>query len=174
MTPARLELDYVAVPRRPAWPGVLLLALSLLAVDILYSRYRDAQQELARLQATDSLLNTERRRVRAPSAERPDDELKNAEAVRRQLALPWGALIESVEAAANDDVAILLLQPDALQRVLRLTAEARDRDAMFGYLRRLGASPVLAEVHLVGHQIQLDDPRRPVQFSVQAAMRSAP
>jgi hypothetical protein len=29
MKPARLELDYLAPPRRALWPGALVLALSL-------------------------------------------------------------------------------------------------------------------------------------------------
>jgi hypothetical protein len=28
-------------------------------------------------------------------------------------------------------------------------------------------------VHLVGHQVQRDDPQRPIQFSVQASLRGA-
>jgi len=83
------------------------------------------------------------------------------------------ALIGTLEQAATREVAILQLQPDAEQRLLRLSAEARDREAMFEYLRRLGAAPGLAEVHLVSHQVQLEDPQRPIQFAVQARIREA-
>src|SRR2546421_411835 len=48
---------------------------------------------------------------------------------------------------------------------------ARYRDAMFEYLRRLGSAQGLAEVHLVSHQVQREDPQRPIQFSVQAAIK---
>jgi Tfp pilus assembly protein PilN len=91
--------------------------------------------------------------------------------VVRQLTLPWAALIGTIEQAASRDVAILQLQPDAEQRLLRLTAEARDREAMFEYLRRLGSAQGLAEVHLVSHQVQREDPQRPIQFAVQAAIK---
>jgi len=53
-----------------------------------------------------------------------DAELKNADAVMRQLALPWAAMVGAVEGAARPEIALLSMQPDAQQRSLRLTAEA--------------------------------------------------
>jgi Tfp pilus assembly protein PilN len=91
----------------------------------------------------------------------------------RQLALPWAALIEAIERAASRDVAILQLEPNAETHSVRLTAEARSREAMFEYLRRLGAARGLAEVHVVSHQVQRDEPQRPIKFAVQAALGSA-
>jgi len=85
----------------------------------------------------------------------------------------WGfaPLLRSLEEAATRDVAILQLQPDAHLRVVKLTAEARSQEAMFAYLRRLAAAKNLGDTHLVSHQVQRDDPQRPIQFSVQAALR---
>jgi Tfp pilus assembly protein PilN len=173
MKPRRVELDYVAAPRRPVWPGVLLLILSLAVAGAIVPRYRDAQLELAGLQATASLVGAERRPVRTLSKERLDEELRSAEAVMRQLSLPWGSLVEALEQASTHDVAVLQLQPDADNRVLRLTAEARHSKAMFEYVRRLGAAKGLADAHVVSHHMQREDPQRPIQFSVQAAMKSA-
>jgi Tfp pilus assembly protein PilN len=93
--------------------------------------------------------------------------------VVRQLTLPWAALIGTLEQAATREVAILQLQPDAEQRLVRLSGEARDREAMFQYLRRLSAAPGLGDVHLVSHQVQLEDPQRPIQFAVQATLKDA-
>jgi Tfp pilus assembly protein PilN len=169
--PGRVELDYLAPPQRLLWPGLLVLALSLALGAFLLVRYRDARQDIARLEAESGLVLPERRPVRAVPKERLDAEAKAAEAVVRQLAVPWGALVAALEQASMRDVALLQLQPDADQRRLRLTAEARDRDAMFTYLRRLEAAPALAEVVLISHQVQLEDPQRPIQFSLQAALK---
>jgi Tfp pilus assembly protein PilN len=174
MKPRRLELDYVASPRRPLWLGVLVLAAALGIGAELFARYHDAQLELARLEAATSLVSPQRRPARAVPKERLDEEVRAAEAVVRQLTLPWAALIETLERAATREVAVLQLQPDAHTRVLRLTAEARNREAMFRYVRRLEAAQTLAEVHVVSHQVQLDDPQKPIQFAVQAAIRAAP
>ena len=149
----------------------MVLAVSLAVAGGMLARYRDAQREVVRLEAESGLIAPERRPARAVSPERLEEEAKLAERVVRQLTLPWAALIGAVEQAASRDVAILQLQPDAEQRLLRLTAEARDREAMFEYLRRLGRAQGLAEVHLVSHQVQREDPQRPIQFAVQAVIK---
>ena len=135
------------------------------------ARYGEAKQDVVRLETESGLIAPERRPARAVTKERLEEEAKSAEAVVRQLTLPWGALIGTIEQAATRDVAILQLQPDAEQRLLRLTAEARDREAMFEYLRRLGGAKGLGEVHLVSHRVQEEDPQRPIQFSIQAAIK---
>jgi len=66
------------------------------------------------------------------------------------------------------------MQPDAQQRLLRITAEAGSQDAMLEYVRRLGESRKLNNVHLLSHQVQAQDPRRPIQFTVLAAFGVAP
>jgi hypothetical protein len=166
----RVELDYVAPLRDPSWPGLVVLALALACAGILMARYRDAQLEVLRLEAVSGLIAPQR--AAAPVTQVSlDDATRNAETVVRQLTVPWAALIRTIEQAATKEVAILQLQPDAEQRVLRLTAEARSREAMFDYLRRLSQAHGLAEVHLVSHQVQRDDPQQPIQFAVQAAMR---
>ena len=167
----RVELDYVAPVRRPAWPGLLLLVVAIaLSAEVLL-RYRDVRQELGRLEAQAGLVLPGARPARGLPKERLDEQAKSAEAVVRQLTLPWGSLIGAIEQAATRDVAILQLQPDAEQRVLRLTAEARNRDAMFEYLKRLGGSRELTNVVLVSHQVQRDEPQQPIQFSVQASLK---
>ena len=134
-------------------------------------RYRDVRQELGRLEAQAGLVLPGGSKARALPKERLEEQAKNAEAVVRQLTLPWGSLIGAIEQAATRDVAILQLQPDAEQRVLRLTAEARNREAMFEYLKRLGAARELTNVVLVSHQVQRDEPQQPIQFSVQASLK---
>jgi len=141
---------------------------------VLFKEYRDTQLELARLEAAAGLLGGERRPARAVSKERLDEEVKAAETVVRSLTLPWAALVETLERTATRDVALLQLQPDAQTRVLRLTLEARSRQAMFDYARRLGASGLLADAHILSHQVMADDPQKRIQFSVQAVLRDPP
>jgi hypothetical protein len=171
MSAARVELDYIAPARRARWPGVLVLAVSVALAGTLLSRQRDAQLEVLRLEATSGLA--QERPARAVPRERLDEETRAAEAVVRQLTVPWALLLGAIEQTATREVAILQLQPDAEQRLLRLTAEARSREAMFEYLRRLSAARGLAEVHLLSHQVQQNDPQHPIQFAVQAAIREA-
>ncbi len=173
MTLRRLELDYIAVPRGPRALGLVVLAISIAAAGLLIERYREAKLELDRIEAGQRLLGPGRQAAQA-TPRRLEEEAKSVEAVLRQLALPWGTIIETVEGATTSDVAILQLQPDAPQRQLRLGAEARTQQAMLDYLRRLGAAETLADVHVVSHQVQMEDPNRPIQFTVQAQLKGAP
>lgn len=170
----RLELDYAAPARRSPWAGLALLALSVALAAGLLRSYSGIRDELAGLQARDSLAGPARAPARAVSRERLEEEARAAEAVVRQLTLPWAGVVQAVEQAAMREVAILQLQPDADTRRLKLVAEARQAEMMFEYLRRLGAARGLAEVHLVGHQVQRDDPQRAIRFSVEASMRGLP
>ena len=159
--------------RAPRWPGLAVLALSLAVAGQLFVTNREAQVELARLETAAGLVGPERRPAPVLPKERLDAETRGAEAVVRELTLPWGPLVRALEDAATREVAILQLQPDAQQRTLRVTAEARSREAMFDYMRRLAASRTLAGAHLVSHQVQRDDPLRPIQFSVLATLRTS-
>jgi hypothetical protein len=152
------------------WPGLLVLAASLALATWLTERYRDARVEVARLETQSGLIAPERPMKPIPK-EKLAEETRSAEAVVRQLTLPWASLIGTIEQAATREVAILQLQPDAETRVLRLTAETRHRETMFDFVRRLNASQGLADVHLVSHQVQREDPLQPVQFSIQASIR---
>ena len=163
MSARRLHIDYVAADA-PAAPRRVRRAGAR-------ARRRRACWSIATGDARSrSSASTQARECSAPSARRPrvlpreklQEEAKGAEAALRQLALPWRAIIETVEGAATADVAILQLQPDAQQRLLRLVADR----AQPGGHARVRAHPRrrgddLADPHVVNHQVQVDDPRRP-------------
>jgi hypothetical protein len=166
-----LQLDFVVPRRRGRLVGLIVLSISLLVAGALVYKFRETQQRLHELAASEALLSGARPAPSIPR-ERLEGEMKSAQAAVRQLALPWAQLIDSLERAALKEVAVLHIQPDAQNRVLRVTAEARAEALMLQYLKRLGATGSFAEVHLVSHQVREDDPARPIQFSVQASFRS--
>jgi hypothetical protein len=94
--------------RRPVWPGLAVLALSLALAASLAHRYRAAEVELVRLQAESGLVAPQRPVREIPKA-KLEEEAKSAEAVVRSLTLPWAPLIGTIEKAATKEVAILQL-----------------------------------------------------------------
>lgn len=152
-----------------------MLLLSLAVAGAVGLQYRKVGIELARLQAATGLAVVPARGAVATVPKgRLDEQTKAAEAVVRELTVPWGPLVQALERSATRDVVLLQLQPDAQLRVLKLTAEARSREAMFDYVRRLAAAGPIAEAHIVSHQVQRDDPRRPIQFALQATLKASP
>jgi hypothetical protein len=172
MKPRRLDLDHIAPQQRSRWPGFLLLALAAVAAAQVAEQYRDAELALERHQRVQGMLNMQRPAAKSIPKAQLDEQTKSAEAVVRQLTLPWARLIEALETTSGKDVAILQLQPDAQQRVLRIMAEARNQEAMVDYLRRLGEVQGFSYVHLLNHQVQQENPQRPIQFTAQASFKA--
>jgi Tfp pilus assembly protein PilN len=164
MKRARLELDLIAPPARRRWPGYVLLAVSVAATAGMFERYQSAGLAIQRLDAADLVAMRQR-----PQAPRKALDEKSMQAALRQLALPWAGIIQAAERAASPDVGVLQLQPEPQQKLLRITAEARNRDAMFKYLRSLSRAQGFSRVHLLSHEVQLEDPQKPIRFSAQAS-----
>src|SRR5438552_2640112 len=130
----RLELDYVAPVRRPHWPGLVVLAVSLAVAGGMLARYRDAQREVVRLEAESGLIAPDRRPARAVSRERLEEEAKLAEGVVRQLTLPWAKLIGTIEPASSGGRA------DELRRFYNLFPPASELTDDVERLHRLARS----------------------------------
>src|SRR5260370_28153770 len=106
MSAHRIELDYVAPPRRAWWIGASVLILAIAVAGDMVLRYRDTRHELAALDAAQGLLNADRRPQRAVPKERLDAEAKINDAVVRQLTLPWAQMIEAVASAPRPEVGL--------------------------------------------------------------------
>lgn len=171
VNPARLELDYVAAPRRARWLGRALLAAALVAAALQVERYRDIVQERSALAARHETLDGGRRAAPPASARRLEEQLKDAQSVVSRIEMPWPQMIESIEATASPEVFLLQLQPEPERRLLRLTAEAGTPEAMLEYLRRLHESKLLSRARLISHQVQRENPAHPIQFVAEASIR---
>jgi hypothetical protein len=94
--------------------------------------------------------------------------LAGARTIVGHLAGPREKLFRALEAIQEPDVALLALTPDTQKRTLRIYAEARSFGAMLSYFRELEQSRAFKEVVLVEHEIQDNDPQRPLRFSLAA------
>ena len=166
----RLDLDFQPA-RRTAWFGWLLLTISLAAAGQLLLEFRDLQADLARAEGRSARLEA-RGSAGAPSDPRGAKDhaarLAEAHGIAKQLTLPWGDLFDAVESAATTKVALVALQPDADQEVVRITAETRNLDDALAFVRRLQETRRLRGVYLASHQVQAQDPQHPVRFVVMA------
>jgi len=169
-----LALDFVAKRRRAPWVGVAALVASIGIAAAMVQRLGEIAAERTALQARLDLLQAGARAVPPGATRAPGDEAKGVERITRQLALPWPQMIESIEAAAGRQVALLQVQPEPERGLLRVTAEAGTPQAMLEYVQRLGESRALVGAHLVSHQVRREGGARPIQFVAQAALRDSP
>jgi Tfp pilus assembly protein PilN len=104
----------------------------------------------------------------------PEAQASAVNAAVMQLNLPWRALHDAVQAATPPTVALLALEPDAKKSALRITAEARNSDDMITYVEQLQAIDWFGPVSLVRHEVNEQDPNRPIRFQIDARWKAAP
>ena len=169
----RLELDFQ--PRRTALSAWLLLAAGVgLLVGTLVLAQGFGQQQAAldqQLEAFERQLGKRPEHVASltPAQSREQAEkLAQMRSVSQQLQRPWERLFDMLEALPQDDVALLTLTPDARKGQVRISAEARDLEAMLTFHKRLEASGELRDVSLLNHEIMAKQAEHPVQFNLSA------
>lgn len=169
----KLDLDFQRKSLPLSGSGVVLLVVALLLGGKLFVDFRKMSAEVERGEA--KLARLERMTGhKAQHIDKKDKgdaylvETKRANEVISQLTLPWDQLFAAVEEAADKDVALLAIQPDRRKGVVMIGGEAKNIAAMLDYMRRLGEEKPLKGVMLLSHQIQQNDPQKPVRFNLSA------
>jgi hypothetical protein len=85
-----------------------------------------------------------------------------------QLNLPWRDLFNAIESATPATIALLAIEPDAKKHVLKATAEVKASDDMVGYVEQLKKQGLFSNVLLTKHEINAQDPNKPIRFQLEA------
>ena len=167
----RLNLDYQRKSTGIV-KGIVLLGIALLLSALIFSNYHDVNTAIER---DDSMLLKLERLAGHKSvssgkrdAEPYGAEVKSANDVINQLVLPWDQLFDSVEGATGKNVALLTIQPDKQKGMVVIGGEAKNAAAMLSYMRHLNEAKQLRDIVLMSHQIQQQDPQKPVRFNLSA------
>jgi hypothetical protein len=169
-----IEIDFLAVQPRVPRAGAALLATGMLLAALAGWRFVSLQEEARRLEAGIEALRpgrVVRTRTRAADHDAAAA-LAQARAVHARLAAPWGELFAEVEAAIGPDVALLGIQPDLANARVAITGEARTMGHGLAFADRLNRGKALGETLLTAHEVRVQDPRRPVRFTLQARWRA--
>jgi Tfp pilus assembly protein PilN len=149
--------------------GVLLcLAGAWTAMDMAEQRAARAAQ-LEQVQARSRALSKVRATV--PETAIPDAQATAVNTAILQLNVPWRELEDALATATPANIALLALDPDARKRILKITAEARNSDDMVGYVQVLKQQEFFSGATLVRHEIEVQDPNKPIRFQVEAQWR---
>ena len=174
----RIRIDFAppSVARSMYHTHLAAWALGALALLLCLGAAVTGSQMLASQRAFDTQLAAARVRASAPAvapvqAAGPAISPTQAAVVNSavlQLNLPWGALHDAIGAATPPGIALLALEPDAHKRSMRITAEARNSDDMIAYVERLKQQELFLAVALTRHEINDQDPNRPIRFQLDA------
>lgn len=173
MSMQAIRLEYVA-SARPSLPGVALMLVALVVAALAWQQHSSLNQQRQSLaaailqarQAAGLQQALQRAPVRSSPALAAD--MLAARQVADFLLMPWDDVFTALEAASINDAALLSIEPDAKKQQLKLLAEAKDKDAMFRYMQRLEATPQLADVVLLKHEILEDQAQHPIRFVLSA------
>ena len=167
-----LRLDYQANGRDTRMERALLL-VGVCALLFVVWCYQEETEKITRQEVLmqgvqrASPTHTEVSPIRK-DPEQVAQEVKQANAVILELNLPWKELFESFESAQNGDVAVLSIEPDAQKGLVRIGGEAKSLESLPAYLAHLQKVTLFRDVVLLNHQVQEQDPQRPVRFMLQA------
>ncbi len=98
--------------------------------------------------------------------------VEKARAINQVIAslnLPWSDILNAIEDGAVTDVTVLNLEPQALAKIVKISAEAKTTEEMFAYVEKLGRHPFFRIALLTKHETYEQDPKKPIRFSVEVS-----
>ena len=176
----RIELDFASATRRASRVGVALVVMGCMALALGGLSLTGAWAAHAESQRAAAAADAPRARAAAPT---PAESLltpaeltleRQIGGIARALQTPWSELLAALEAAASPAVALLTVEPASTQQTVRLSAQARDPQAMLNYLAALQADRRLSQVTLTAHELPGEPAGAPVRFQHQARWGSKP
>jgi hypothetical protein len=171
-----LRMDFAERGQRTSPGRIVLLLAGAAAVALATAAYQDVQSRTANLESELGRVSKlpAAPDPRAAGAYRPDEAVRRANAIARELARRWDKVFAAIEAAGDADVGLLAIEPDAHKGIVRITAQSRNKQAMLRYLSRLQDREPLERMLLEQHQVRTDEPERPVRFVVSGEWEQAP
>ncbi len=170
-----LTIDFArrgaGLPRAGVALSVVATLLMLLAGDALWRAYRDNDRAHEALAAAVHRAPAPPHHDAAASTPAARQQAKQIGAVFSELTVPWQDLLAIVEGYREHDVALIGIDQSPAQGQIRITAEAKDFDAMIRYLKYLQGSALLRQAVLNTHLVETTTPGVPVRFQIAAIWR---
>ncbi|MFC5550652.1 PilN domain-containing protein [Massilia aerilata] len=174
--PPSLARSILRTPRH-SWVVLWIVFVVAMAQSGAHAGLRREQGEVALLRAqAQAQVRTQAQARAAPAPVRapvPEAQANAVNAAVLQLNLPWRALHDAVQAGTPASIALLALEPDARRSTVRITAEAKSSDDMIAYVEQLQKGDWFSAVSLARHEINEQDPNRPIRFQLDARWRPA-
>jgi Tfp pilus assembly protein PilN len=172
---SELRIDFQPHSAFP-WVGLVLLVMALTVLAFAGSHYQKLNEKFSKIEAiTQQNLKAAQRATAAQTSLRSSadltQEVSNANEVLRQLSVPWESLFQAVESSEGGKVTLLALEPDVSKHLVKITGETKSFKTMTKYLSQLQEQKIFGSVYLQSHQVQQQDPDKPIRFSLLATWR---
>src|SRR5262249_24045705 len=117
-----LRMDFAERGERASPERVVLLLAGAAAMALAAAAYQDVQTRTANVESELGRLGNPSAAApdsRAAGAYRPDEAVRRANVVARELARRWDQVFAAIEAAGDADVGLLAIEPDAQKGIVR-------------------------------------------------------
>lgn len=164
---ARLDFDFHLRSARPGKLGIALALAGVVTLGWVWAQMQAARAGEAGLALQIAVLEQAQPAVAARPAIRVDTPEKTAQArIESQLAYSWQPAFEALATAHSSKIALLALDAVQSKSQIKLMAEARQLSDAVEFIQSLQQQPGIRHVALTQHEVQADDPEKPVRFTV--------
>lgn len=174
---SRLKLKFPYQEQSIPHVDYSILLIGLLIMIGIFLQYRHITEEVNYWSSRVERLEKQQQQKNAPRSrstrvrefsQEIRKEIAQANTILGQLNLPWEALFDAIESASTEHIALLSLQPNVGNRMLRISGEARNMSELLDFVEALERESVFENVHLLNYKIKQDNPHRPVIFLLTA------
>lgn len=172
-----IYLDYQRSNKPLPWAGVVLILLAFAVLALVDLYYQGLTEKTGYWESKSGQVSRTAEPHMSSSSRDIHDmalEIKHANEVLNQISMPWDKLFQAVEWSSGRDVALLTIEPDAGQHIVKISGEAKNIEAALNYIRYLSEQEIFTSVYLQSHQVQQRNPEKPVRFALVAAWRETP
>lgn len=170
MRSLKLKFPYAGQQARRV--DYILLGLGILVLIACFYQLKLAMEETAYWEARVNRFEQQqqhRKTPRTPLAritQETQQEIKLATEVLQQINLPWEPLFDSLEYAVSKEIALLSVQPNVANRVIRISGEARNLVALTDFVEAMEREEIFENAHLLTYKVKQENPYRPIAFSL--------
>ncbi|HAJ72873.1 MAG TPA: hypothetical protein DCO68_12430 [Methylophilaceae bacterium] len=150
--------------------SAFILCLGIAAAVLVIQRYQTSDEAYQTAQSNLHEIHPEKKEpvIRVERKPVSAEEIKNVREAVSLLSTPWSTLFSAIEQINMKEVALLSIEPSTKKQLVVFTGQAKNIQAALTYIERLEALPMLTQVYLQRHNIDQQDPFKPVSFTIVA------
>lgn len=154
------------------WLGLFLLMASLALNSLLFLKNQTISVETNDLLAQIDQIKHPTKLATISEDDTEDDTIKNqlqqADAVMKQLNLPWPLLFKTLETTREPNIQLLEVSPNIQTREVLLVGQTENLKSIFDYIVRLKKSQVFSKVELNSHEKMIRHGAQGLRFTIEA------
>ena len=173
-----IRLDFATSSSRSSMMGIALLVVGVMLGAVAVFDDSTQSEQLSSLQTQLKRAKTAYQRTQIESGNAANGislaGFNQADDAVQRLNIPWGSLLNALEQAQNDTIALLGIEPDSGRGSLRLSGEARDLPSLVAYMKSIDGKGGMSAVRLLTQQVKQEDAQHPVVFAIEARWSGLP